>query len=105
MSDEDDERMAYYLEIGAIELAGMDESGEMIFKINESAKDIAPDLWKAHEEYVDKSIMELYEAGLINIKYDEDLNAYIEMSEEGKKEAKKMGLIDMEIDEDEIPNN
>jgi len=105
MSNEDDERLGYYLEIGAVELVGMDENGEMIFKINESAKDIAPDLWAAHEEYVDKSIMELYSEGLINIVYDDDLNAYIEMSPEGKIRAKEMGLIDMEINEEDIPND
>ena len=42
--DSDDARMAHYLEIGAIEIAGMDESGEMIFAISKNAKEIAPEL-------------------------------------------------------------
>ena len=47
--DEDDSRLEHYLEIGAVEIAGMDESGEIIFAITEKAKAIAPEIWEAHQ--------------------------------------------------------
>jgi membrane protease subunit (stomatin/prohibitin family) len=105
MSNEEDERMSYYIEIGAVELVGMDESGEFIFKITDHAKEVAPELWAAHQEHVENSIMELYERGLINITYDDNLEAYIEMNEEGKKAAKDMGLIETDFNDEDIPND
>lgn len=98
-----DSKLAYYMEIGVIALEGMDENGEMIFSINESAKELAPDLWESHIEYVDKSIMELYEAGLVEIEYDENLEATIHISPEGQKLAKEKGLIELDISD--IPND
>ena len=102
--DSDDARMAHYLEIGAIELAGVDESGEMIFAINEIAEEIAPELWQAHMNYVDRNLVELYEEGYIQVEYDENLEAMISLSKEGLQIAKERGIlpIDMELD---IPND
>jgi hypothetical protein len=94
--EEDQEKMQYYLDIGAIVLEGVDENGEFIFSISEDAKELAPELWQAHEEYVDNSLLELYKAGLVNISYDENLEATIEMSKEGYEKAKSLGLIPMD---------
>ena len=105
MNEEDnDHKLAYYLEIGAVSLEGMDESGEMIYSISENAKELAPELWQSHLDYVDKSILELYELGLVEIEYDENLQATIHMSPEGKKIAKEKGLIEMDLNPD-IPND
>jgi len=101
--DDDDAKLAYYLEIGAVVLEGVDESGEMIFSISEDAKELAPELWQSHIEYVDKSLLELYEAGLVEIEYDENLEATIHLSPEGHKIAKEKGLIEMDIPD--IPND
>ena len=98
-----DARLAYYMEIGVIALEGMDENGEMIFSINENAKELAPELWQSHLDYVDKSIMELYEAGLVEIEYDENLEATIHISPEGQRVAKEKGLIELDIPD--IPND
>jgi hypothetical protein len=102
--DSDDARMAHYLEIGAIELAGVDESGEMIFEIKEIAQEIAPELWEAHIEYVDKNLVELYEAGYIKVEYDDNLEAMISLSQEGFEIAKQRGLLPIDLDMD-IPND
>ena len=99
-----EDRMEYYISIGAIELAGMDEDGEFIFNITDRAKKLAPELWRAHQEHVDESLIELYNKGLINVTYNEDLEAVIEMSDEGKKMAKEFGLIEMDMNTD-IPND
>jgi len=99
-----EDKMEYYISIGAIELAGMDEDGEFIFNITDRAKKLAPELWQAHQEHVDESLIELYNKGLISVTYNEDLEAVIEMSDEGKKLAKEFGLIEMDLNTD-IPND
>ena len=103
MDSEDGEILDYYIEIGAIEVAGIEDDGEFIFGITDKAKEVAPELWEAHQEHVDNSLMELYEMGLINITYDESLNPIFELTEEGKIVSKQYGLIQM--DDPDIPNN
>jgi membrane protease subunit (stomatin/prohibitin family) len=102
---DDDEKLSMYLEMGAVELAGMDESGEFIFQITEKAKDVAPELWQAHQEHIDRSLVQLYEAGLIRVTYNDNLEAIIEMSEEGHELAKELGLVEINMHEDDIPND
>ena len=92
---DEDEKLAYYLEVGAIEVVGIQDDGEFIFKINESAKDLAPELWDAHEDYVNDTLLELYEKGLINVSYDESLEAMVEITPEGMDIVKAAGLIDI----------
>lgn len=99
MEDNYDEKLAHYIEIGAIEAAGVDENGEFIFAINESAKELAPELWEAHTDFVDKSLVELYEAGYLKVEYDENLEATISLSPEGLKIAKSMGILPMDMPE------
>ncbi len=102
---DDDEKLSRYMEMGAVELAGMDKDGEFIFQITEKAKDIAPELWEAHQEHVDRSLIQLYEAGLINVTYNDNLEATIEMSEEGHEMAKDLGLVEINMHEEDIPND
>lgn len=103
MNSEDGELLDYYLEIGAIEVAGIEDDGEFIFAITDKAKDIAPELWEAHQDHVDNSLLELYEMGLVNVTYDENLNPIFELTEEGKIVSKQFGLIQM--DDPDLPNN
>ena len=99
---EEEMQLEHYLEIGAISLAGMDENGEIIYAIEDKAKEIAPELWEAHIRYVDESL-KLYEKGLLQVEYDENLEAMLHISPEGQKIAKEMGLIEMNLPEP--PNN
>ena len=96
-------KLEHYIEIGAVEMAGMDESGEFIFAITAIAKELAPELWEAHQQHVDRSLIELYNRGLINVEYDENLEAIISMTDEGKLLAKEFGIIQME--DGDIPND
>ena len=91
---DDDDKLEYYISIGAVELEGIDENGEVIYSITEIAKDLAPELWKAHEEYVDETLVNLYQDGLIDVEYDENLEAIIKLSPEGYEAAKQYGLIE-----------
>jgi hypothetical protein len=104
---DDDEMLAYYLEMGVVNLEGMDENGEMVYSIDqELAQEYAPELWQSHINYVDKSLMELYEAGLVEIEYDENLEATLHLSPEGHKIAKEKGLIEIDpISFKDIPND
>lgn len=91
--ERDMEMIDYYIKIGAIALEGMDENGELVFSITDQAKEIAPELWEAHKAHVDNSLIDLYKRGLIHVEYDENLDASIIMSPEGKKIAREYGLI------------
>ena len=102
---DDDEKLSMYLEMGAVELAGMDDNGEFIFQITEKAKEIAPELWDAHEEHINRSLIQLYEEGLINVTYNDNLEAIIEMSPEGHELAKELGIIELNMHEEDIPND
>ena len=103
--NEEMERLSHYVEIGAVELAGVAEDGEFIYKITQRAREVAPELWEAHEEHIDNSLLELYEMGMMRVSYDEELNATIELTEEGHQIAKDMGIIPIDMDEDDIPND
>jgi hypothetical protein len=91
-----DESLEYYIEIGAVEVSGIDEDGEFIFKVTSKAKDLAPELWEAHQDHVDEVLLDLFEGGLLNVSYDENLEAHIELTDEGKRVAKENGLIEFE---------
>ena len=106
MFDEDEEdamKLEHYLEIGAVTIEGVNDDGEMIFAIQDIAKEIAPELWQAHTEYVDAGLLNLYENGLMEVEYDENLEATLHLSKEGYKVAKELGLVEMDIRE--IPDN
>lgn len=98
------EKLGYYLEIGAVELVGMDPDGEIIYQLSDKAEELAPELMQAHQEYIDKTLLELYEKDLISIEYNEDLEAIISISPEGIEIARRYGLLDPE-DINEIPND
>lgn len=98
------ERLKQYIEIGAIREAGIDQNGEIIFEIDEEhTKELAPELWEAHMEYIDNSFLELYKDGLVEVEYDEELNAIMHLTKEGYNIALEKGLIP--VDMDEIPDN
>ena len=90
-------KIEYYLEIGAIKFAGYDEYGEVLFEINEAVtKDLAPELWYAHEDYVEDGLLHLLEKNLMQVDYDENLEATMIFTEEGYDTAKRMGIIPLE---------
>lgn len=90
------ESIEHYIEIGAVTLQGVDEDGEFIFAVSEKAKEVAPKLWEIHTAYVDDMLIQLYEKDLISIEYNENLEAIITLSDEGRKIAKEMGLVPLD---------
>jgi hypothetical protein len=93
-----DDKMYEYLQMGAIEVVGIEEDGEFIFKITDLAKEVAPELWEVHVEEVDKIFMELFDMGLVNITYNENLEAEFELTQEGKRVAKEYGIVPIDDD-------
>jgi len=103
MDNNDNQNLDYYMSIGAIEVAGIDNDGEFIYEITERAREVAPELWLAHEQHIDSSLVRMFEMGLVNVTYDENLEAHLELSEEGKKRSKEFGIIEM--DRKNLPND
>jgi hypothetical protein len=90
----------YYIEIGAVSVEGIDEDGEFIFLVTEKAKAVAPELWKAHTEYIDDAMLKLFESGFLDVSYDENLEATFSLSQEGEEMAKELGLVEMNKEEE-----
>lgn len=95
--DEDreyEEKLDYYMQIGVIELVGVDVDGEIIYRLTDKAETEAPELWQAQLDYIDDALIDLYQQGLMSIEYNEDLDAIINFTEEGYLQAVELGLID-----------
>lgn len=101
LSPEETELIIEYLvEHGAAEWDGMDQYGERMFKFNmDKLGEVMPELYSQIMQDLDETLLSLFEKGLVNVDYNEDLEAYIHISEEGKKVMKEMG-IDYLLDDD-----
>ena len=91
-----DQMMEHYVEIGAVTVNGIDMSGNFIYVITDKAKELAPDLWEVHHEMIDDALIGLFEQGLIEVEYDEDLNANMRISDEARQVMYQLGYVDME---------
>jgi hypothetical protein len=97
----DEHKIAEYIRMGVITVEGIDENGEIVYALHEEmAKEFAPELWAAHTSWLDEGMLGLYEQGLVEVEYDEDLNAMFRFSEKGYEIASDMGLIPIEMDDD-----
>ena len=52
---------------GAISVVGMDESGELLYSINPTLKDVMPDLYNQHLQDVNSEVMNLWAKGFVSI--------------------------------------
>lgn len=91
-----DQMMEHYVEIGAVTVNGIDVSGNFIYVITDKAKELAPDLWEMHHDMIDDALVGLFEQGLIEVEYDEDLNANMRISDEARQVMYELGYVDME---------
>jgi hypothetical protein len=87
-----DSKLDHYIEIGAISIEGVDPDGELILSVTDKARELAPDLWQAHIEYVDKQLIDLYEKGLIEVEYNENLEATFKLSPTAVEDIKDKGI-------------
>jgi hypothetical protein len=83
----------YLIEIGAASWDGMDEDGERMFTFNmDIIQEEIPELYEVIMKDLDATMMELYQKGLAELEYDEELNAHFKISEEGKDLLTEFGF-------------
>ena len=86
MDDKDKEIISFLEEQGAVIWDGMDDNGEAIFRFDlEKLKTVMPPLYNEIMAELDEDLMTLYKEGLVDIEYDENLNALFKISEKGQK--------------------
>jgi hypothetical protein len=67
---------------GAIEFSGVDgDTGEILYSITEEAKNIMPELYKDHLEFVHQEIMYFWERGFLDIDDMAKSNPVISLTE------------------------
>ena len=87
------EIMEYLISEGAAEIDGIDEDGDPIYKFDmEALEEVMPELHQSLLDDMDKVLIDLYEKNLIQISYDEDLNALMSVSPEGKQALEEAGF-------------
>ena len=96
--DEDDDIaseqvIGYLIKVGAAIWDGMDDEGERIFKFNMPIlHEVMPDLYDQIMEDIDQVMLDLYERGLVEVEYNEELEAKFKISPEGRQELAKLGF-------------
>ena len=94
--------MEYLIAEGAAILEGMDENGEPVYKFDmEVLEEVMPELHAAMQQDMDQVLVDLYQKGLIEVSYDENLNALMSISEQGKVALAEAGF-DLDDIEDEF---
>ena len=92
-NEEHKEIMEYLLSEGAAILEGIDEDGEPVYMFDmEILEEVMPELHAVMQEDMDQVLVDLYQKGLIDVSYDENLNAIIAISEEGKRSLIEAGF-------------
>ena len=84
----DDEIIGYLEDQKAIFWDGVAENGEAIFRFDlERLKEVMPELYTEIMDDMDKELMHLYELGLVELEYDEELNVMFRITDKGKEWA------------------
>jgi len=100
-NEEHREAMEHLIEEGAAILDGIDEDGEPVYKFDMNVlEEVMPELHQAMMDDMDKVLIDLYQKGLIEISYDENLNAQMSVSLEGRQALEDAGF-DMDGSEEE----
>jgi len=64
----------------------IDEDGQVIYKFNmDILREVKPHLYEIFMEELDADLLNLYELGLVDIDYNENLEATFAISEKGRK--------------------
>lgn len=94
MFDSEDDKMIGWLEDqGAIVWEGLAEDGQAMFRFDlDKLQEVMPELYAEIMNDIDQDLMKLYEMGLVELEYDENLNAMFKATEAGLKLAEEMGF-------------
>lgn len=100
MQREEEAYFAYLLDVGAIEIQGVDPSGELMFKPNpEKMKEYAPEMYNMMQAEIEEGLLELYKEGLVEMEYDDNLEARFRMTEKAKQEMARFGFFTLDEDQ------
>ena len=93
-SDEEHQAiMEYLVAEGAAILDGIDEDGEPVYMFDmEVLEEVMPELHAVMQQDMDDVLVDLYQKGLIDVSYDENLNAIMSISEQGKVALSEAGF-------------
>ena len=82
----DDEMIAWLDKNGALFWEGVSEDGEPMFRFDlDVLKEIFPPLYKEIMSEIDEDLMTLYKEGLVEVEYNENLEAMFRVSEKGQE--------------------
>lgn len=92
--DEDVEKIIGQLEdAGVMDWTGFDEIGDRMYTIDMEKLSVEfPELYEMMLADINDDLMHLYQVGLLNITYNEDLEPLFEISEEGRKFMEENGF-------------
>lgn len=91
--DELEEIMEMLEETGALSWVGMDENGERLLQFDFNIlREVMPDVYESMMKELDDELLHLYQIGLIEIEYDENLDYYFYISEKGKERLRREGF-------------
>ena len=100
MENEDIPDIASLTQQGLVELDGIDESGEAIYKFDlVKLKDSYPSIYNRIMEEMDEDLLILFENNILDVEYDEDLNAKFKINERGEEILKQKGFFQPPLSE------
>ena len=91
--DEEQQIVDYLILNGALEMAGISDSGEPLYNFTQNLKNIMPDLYEEHMRYVNSSLMDLWQNGFIDLDLFEE-NPTVRLTEKSFDNASIMELSD-----------
>jgi hypothetical protein len=88
------------VDLGVAELNGMTKDGEVTYNFDMvKMKEHFPELYEVMIEETEQALVDLYEKGIVEIEYDENLEPYFSIPEEAKHYVQQM--LTFREDEDE----
>jgi hypothetical protein len=99
MYDENDEEhfLEKLVELGIAELNGMTKDGEVTYNFDMiRMKELMPELYEVMIEETEQALVDLYEKGIVDIEYDENLEPYFSIPEEARDALRNIGFIPKE---------
>ena len=91
MMDPIDEDIAYLVDAGALVPHGMDGDEPTYRFVPEILKIVSPELYEIYIDELDQTLMALYEDGIVDVEYDENLNAGFRLTDKGQDYIKENG--------------
>jgi len=93
MEEETEMLIQYLVDMGAAEWDGMDEYGERMYKFNMPVLfKVMPKLYDEIMADIDETMMDLYKQDLIEIEYNENLEALFKLGDKAKEILNDMGI-------------